>query len=456
MSLSDIEKKEKYEDGLGSYSLYPVTRSDKKTGERIPDGYGIAFYYLYAENKKERKVFSGKDKAALLKKRIDFLIQMQMERQQKPAAPVSPHTPVSPLSMASPLAPVSPAVCQETVKSAMETYMAGYKKTVAFKTYQAEKSNANKINAIMGNKKITEVTFQDFQNLVNEVSKGRNGKAAAEKTVDNIIILFKRLMKFCRRNKWITADDLDIITSDVRIPTYVTDNNHAQEVKESKFLTYEEAGETLRILEDNPRYYLTLRILFLTGLRPQEFFALEHQDLNRNEQYIEIRQALVVQERRKESDRMFGIGTTKNRTSIRKVPAIPKVFEYFDELENLLKSSGSRLAAIEKGNGNKVLVDRNGNIVDEHSFGTNMSRYLKRRGAARNVTLGMPRHCYQDYLDELGANDKDVEKAVGHTIPSVSERNYKVRALYLKRLLPYLERMEKELEAAYQKARQGG
>ncbi len=130
------------------------------------------------------------------------------------------------------------------------------------------------------------------------------------------------------------------------------------------------------------------------------------------------------------------------------MPATPTIFHYFDELEKLLQNNGSRKKSVSIGNGEFIIVDRNGNIVDEHAFGVNIVRYLQNKGDCKRFTLGMPRHFYQDQLDILGANVNDVEKAVGHAIETVAEKHYKVNEQYIKRLLPYVEQLGTMLENA--------
>jgi len=432
-------------------SIYPTNRRNKY-GISVPSGYGIAFYYEDLSGKKMRKVFTGKDKDSLPQKRVEFLkdlYQKKMKAQQtEPMSCMAPA--VSPVYTV-PVPIVQPVSCTITVEKAVDDFMKFYKPTVSYQTYLGEMTNANHIKRILGTKLVAEITFNDFQHLVNVISAGRNGKPAAPKTVLNIMISFKRIMRYCRKQKWLSRDDLELITTDIRIPTFVTDNNHEAEVKESKFLDYAGAGEILHVLETNQRYYLTARILFLTGLRPQEFFGLKKSDLHPEGQYIEIKNAMVVQEQRKTGDRKFEIGTTKNKYSIRKVPATREVFQFFDKLEKLMKSTGCRQKSYEHGNENMVIVDKNGNLMDVHSFGENLNRYIQRKAPGKKFTLNMPRHCYQDYLDMLGAKDSDVEKAVGHTLGKVSERYYKVNDAYLTRLIPYLDEMGKNIESAYQK-----
>lgn len=436
---------------LDNVSIYSTKQVDK-SGKPIK---GIAFYYEDMEGKKSRKVFTGKSNEELWDKRINFLTNLYYQKKARKEAVKKATVMASMAPVYQPTYPIQqvPVVvaCDKTISQAVDSFMVYYKPTVSYQTYLGEVTNANFVKANLGNVKVSDITFNDFQSLVNARTKRYDGKQATEKTVRNLIIFFNRLMKYCRKQKWLTLDDLELITTDIKIPTYITDTNHEEEVKESKFLEYEETGEVLRVLKKNTRYYLVARILFLTGMRPQEFFGLEKTDLFPEENYISIRQALVVNEKTDTNDRNFKIGTTKNKFSRRRIPAVKEVFVYLDELEKLLKKNGSRAKAIKKGNGNMVIVDRNGNIVDEHSFGVNMGKHLKENNyKGKKLTLNIPRHCYQDYLDDVEANHIDVDKSVGHVVDTTSERYYKTKKYYVNRLLPYIEEMSKKIECAYQ------
>ncbi len=419
----------------GKPSIYPTGRMNKK-GQEV---YGIAFYYDDIHGNKKRKVLTG-DREELEKKRIAFLTGIYQSEQGTMDKPV-------PVVAATATAPPSP-ICTVTVKDAVEAFLQQYEPTVSHQTFLGEKTSTNNITRIMGHMMVKDISFDDFQTLVNRISKGMNGKQAAPKTVQNHIISFKRIMKYCRKKKWISADDLELIISDVKIPTYITDNDHEEKVREQKALTCAEAREVLEVLKANRRYYLVSWILFLTGMRPQEFFALEKRDLIQDKGYIIIRQALVRQDKTRGAERTFDIGTTKNKGSRRKVPATARVFHYINELEKFLVEDGSRKKSIPAGNENMIIVDRNGNLIDEHAFGVNIVRYLQRNGDCKRFTLGMPRHFYQDQLDILGANVNDVEKAVGHVIDTVAERHYKVNEEYIRRLTPYIEQLGTMLENA--------
>lgn len=398
MAVTVKEQLEKY----GS-SVYLTGRTNKN-GQ---DVYGIAFYYDNMDGKKTRKVIIGQ-KEELEQKRRAFLTGIYQSEQVTMEKAV-------PIVAATATAPPAP-ICTVTVKDAVEAFLQQYEPTVSHQTFLWEKTNTNNITRIMGDRMLKDISFDDFQNLVNRISKGKNGKQAAPKTVQSHIISFKRIMKYCRKKKWISTDDLELLITDVKIPTYITDNDHEEKVREQKALTRTEVREVLEILKSNRRYYLVSLILLLTGMRPQEFFALEKKDLIPDKGYIIIRQALVKQDKTKGAERTFDVGTTKNKGSRRKVPATARVFHYINELEKFLVEDGSRKKSIPAGNENMIIVDRNGNLIDEHAFGVNMVRYLQRNGDCKRFTLGMPRHFYQDQLDILGANVNDVEKAVGNHV----------------------------------------
>lgn len=441
-----IKELNQYQDNV---SIYPTKQVDK-SGKPIK---GIAFYYEDMEDRKSRKVFTGKSNEELWDKRTNFLTGLYYQKKARTEAAKQATVMASMAPVYQPTYPeqVPVVVCDKTILQAVDSFMVYYKPTVSYQTYLGEVTNANFVKANLGNVKVSDTTFNDFQSLINARTKRNDGKQATEKTVRNLIIFFRRLIKYCRKQKWLTLDDVELITTDIKIPTCITDTNHEEEVKESKFLEYEETGEVLRVLKTNPRYYLVARILFLTGMRPQEFFGLEKTDLFPEENYISIRQALVVNEKTDTNDRNFKIGTTKNKFSRRRIPAIKEVFVYLDELEKLLKKNGSRAKAIKKGNGNMIIVDKNGNIVDEHSFGVNLGKHQKNSNyKGKKLTLNKPRHCYQDYLDDVEANHIDVDKSVGHVVDTTSERYYKTKKYYVNRLLPFIEEMSKKIECAYQ------
>lgn len=109
---------------------------------------------------------------------------------QKQAASKTAPTDV-PMAAAAPL-PQAPS-CKISLNKAIEDFLKQYEPTVSYQTFKGEKTNTNNISRIMGNQLVGDITFDDFQKLVNTVSQGKNGNRAAPKTVRNHIISFKRI-----------------------------------------------------------------------------------------------------------------------------------------------------------------------------------------------------------------------------------------------------------------------
>ncbi len=102
----------------------------------------------------------------------------------------------------------------------------------------------------------------------------------------------KNVLKHTRRNCWISAEDFELATDGIGIPKSAREYD-----KNERFLEYEELAAILKILESSRRHYLIVRILVLTGMRGQELFALEKRDLVTEKNYINVRRALVEQEK---------------------------------------------------------------------------------------------------------------------------------------------------------------
>lgn len=439
-----IKELEKYK---ADVKIHPVKDRFDKHGNPYM---GIIFHFDDMNGKKDRKAFQAVTVTELWKKREKYITDLYYEKQEKKEAAkqvevVTPLSPIAPVYQPTyPIQQVPVVACDKTIAQAIDEFMISYEDGVSGATLEAEKSNNNKIKKYLGEKLVTEITFNDYQTLVNEAAMGDGVKYAAQRTIRNLKTTFNRILRYCMKQKWISLEDFTLITTDVKIPAYVREYDNSE-----KFLEYEEIGAVLRVLKDSPKYYITARILILTGMRQEEFYALEKTDLFKEDRYINVNKAMRKSKKRKKGERLFVLGPTKNTQSTRKVPAIEEVFYLFDELEKWMVKSGNRKKAKERGNGNFVITDRNGNLVDEHSFITNLSRYLNKKSEIE-FTLGMMRHCYTTHLDDLDANRYDVDVAQGHKLVGVSDKFYRqIRKSYMRRLYPYIEDMAKEIESAY-------
>ena len=431
-----FQELDRYKDQV---SFYKTKR--KKDGVFTHFDYGIAFYYEETNGKKERKSFSGKENnhKLLLEKRQTFLTELYYEKQKliQEAEDMKLYN----LRYPSHLLKQEPT-CDKTVNEAIDLYLPTHKARVKYATHIGEENSSKHVRKWLGDKKVCDLIHNDFQNLLNEVAKGRNGKRAHEKSVKTIKGFFKRLIRYCKKQGWLSADKVDLILEDVYMP--VT----ARKEKNAKYLPIEDMGKVLNTLQGNTRYYLIAKILLLTGMRGQEIFALKKQDLLPEEGLISINSALEVQEQLRDTDRRFRIGETKNEESDRYAPAIPEVFECFKELEEIQVSMGWREKSYNKGFGDLAIIDSKGQLVNKTCFNRNLNAFLTRRGS-KKLTLHMPRHCYTTYLKFVGANSEDVEFSLGHAMSGVRYVYLaEVRSQYIKSLLPKIEEMAEKVKKA--------
>lgn len=418
-------------------SMYPITRKGKN-GEIIPNGYAISFYYEDLEGEKKRKTCTGKSEEELVPLRTTFITNLFYEklalRQQQQS--------IALLKQVLPSNLINQNVkCHRKVNVVVDDYLKWYKQRVKYKTYENELYAVKHVKTWLGDKMVCDLKGIDYQYLLNEVAKGKNGKRASKKTVNNAKGCYGRVIRFCKSNGWITLEDMNNLLEHVSMP--VT----ARKEKNAKYLPMNEMGAILNALKDNRRYYLIVKILLLTGMRGQEVFALEKSDLLPNKEMLHIHQALEEVEKKNKNDRKYVLGDTKNEESERYAPAIQEVFDCFYELEEMQIEKGWRKKACENGNGNLAIIDSNGQIVDKTAFNRNLGLYLVRRGFEKKLTLHMPRHCYTTYLKLLGADVENVEFSLGHSINGVrGEYLADLTPDYVKLLLPKIREMAEQVK----------
>lgn len=405
-------------------SIYPIKKSGKDAG------FGIAFYYLDTHGKKKRKSFTSKDKDSLLEKKEQFLSSLENQKLEVPSLVDEVQT----LSHG------------KSISEVIKEYMEVYVHTVAYSTYQQTLYFSRLVDERIGSMEIENFSFMVFQKLMNDLAYMDNQMPRAEKSLKGIRTFVVAFLRFAKRQHLISAEDFDIATEGIKIPKCAITYD-----KNSRFMDYDFLGFMLSTLKDNPRYYLMVRILALTGMRGQELLALEKKDLVRSKNYIHVRQALVEQDAKASGGRNFILGKTKTTSSVRKVPAIDEVFTYFDQLEQVMKESGARKKSIAAGNQNFVIVDSNGNIVDKRALIRNLDKYSKRHNG-KGLGLHSLRHCYMSYLEQLGVDKRYIELSVGHVQQGVAEKYYFADSdTYLKVLLPEIGKIEENINQALAK-----
>jgi len=453
MSRFAQEQLEKY----GRGSLYRPAQSQKLK---------LAFYYDACE-KKKRKVITGETEEELHKNRIAFLESLANGAiSQAPAVQPSP-TPVSESLLLEKLADLEKAVSKNnrrykdgTVRDLVEEFLRMRKNdsSLSYSGWEDLRTRGNHLIRFMGNNRISELTHEGLVQFLADFSSSRKGgKPYSEKTLSNQREFLKKVLKYAQSHTYMSRERLDDLTSDLPLPA-----NAAKFDKNKRFVDYGELGRCLALFHktaeggsdtarngtDGMLYYFVLRIMFLTGLRPEELFALEYDCLKPGENLIEVRQALKKTDK---GGRKFQIGQTKTACSNRKVPAIDRVFYYFEKLGQVMELNGAREKALELGNGNFVITNIRGELCNLHTLSENLRKLQESRGNHDGyVTFYTMRHCFTTQLDNEDANENDVERALGHVLPDVGNRHYRAdTGRFIQRLLPSLEKMEAKLEKSF-------
>ena len=456
-----------YEEQTRKYGTGSIFEREAQSGKK-----GIAFYYDKPNGKKDRKQFSGMTEEELLKKREEFLRGIACEVLGTASTLASAPT-VSVLSSS------EHEIMKEiaSLKSAVQESKRRYKDATVRQLVNEVLDNrqndnklghsgwldlrtrGNNIIKYLGDKHISELTHQDFRKLMDDFSSSRE-KPYSEKTMKNIRSFFIKVLEYGQKHGYLGRDQLEDITSDIVIP-----NNVSVHDKNRRFIDYEELGTCLARLHmdvtknknrsckvtDGMVYYLTARIFFLTGMRPQELFSLGFSDLFREKKYIVVRNALKQQDT-KNGGRKFQKGTTKTESSVRFVPAIDEVFGYLEQLEKLLVATGARQKSYETGCSNYILVNKDGLPYNLHTFVTNCTKYQLLRGETHFTPYNL-RISFVTQLDIEDAIENDVERAVGHKLQDVGNRHYRAdNPSYVYRLEPKIKVLEEKLESAYRKA----
>ena len=315
-----------YEEQTKKYGIGSIFEREAQSGKK-----GIAFYYEKANGKKDRKQFSGMTEEELLKKREDFLKGVARDKCMADLGLSDviemPNTATSQQKIMNELASLKSAVEESkkrykdaTVREIVNEVLDIRKndKNIGHSGWMDLRTRGNNIIKFMGDKHISDLTHQDVVRFVADFSISRE-KPYSEKTIKNLRAFFCKVMEYAQKHGYMSRDQLEDITSDIAIPNNVKSHN-----KNERFIDYDELGFCMARLHmpkttkqnhtckstDGMVYYLTGRIFFLTGMRPQELFSLEFNDLFRDKKYIVVRNALKQQDT-KNGSRKFQKGTTK-------------------------------------------------------------------------------------------------------------------------------------------------
>ena len=158
-----------------------------------------------------------------------------------------------------------------------------------------------------------------------------------------------------------------------------------------------------------PRAFAFLWLTAFTGCRKQEVSALEWGNVNLDDGYIYIHQAV-----KRNLNNGLMIGSTKNKSSIRYIPIDNKTIEVLEEWKTIQKQELAAQQLPFKGNHQLLFTNRNGGLLTPSKPGLWLKR-LEHKYNLPNVTPHGLRHTYGTLLLISGTPITEVSSLMGHS-----------------------------------------
>lgn len=243
----------------------------------------------------------------------------------------------------------------------------------------------NYIKPLLGNRKLTTVTANDWQGCLNNARK-RDGELLSEKSVKSIRNVIAEFLKYCRK------DGLQVpSTDDLYIP------NTVKPIKEKTILTEEQMAA---IFDDSQpfanQYYVPFfRFALATGLRPGEILGLRYEDYDGT--FCVVKRSINTHKNIRPG------GKTKN--AARKIA-----------LSTLAK------AAIEKQitqtsdlSSQYIFCRPDGEIASSAKINLRFKKVCEMIGASKDISLYGCRHTFISYASRV-LSESVLKPLVGHSV----------------------------------------
>lgn len=387
----------KYVTLVSEGSVYPV-----KQGRQTM---GFAFYYITGDGGKKRKVVTGSSREELKSKATAFLNKVENECLEALCKADGA------LREA-----VRPRTFMEASHEWFEKYKMGEK---SFPSVESRKFSISAINKVIGEMNVSDIDNDVASDMIMKCSIKAGGGYYSRGRVDKLQQAFRMVMEYSRKKGYCAC-----VPDKVKLSGRLTTVD-----KDSRFLDLEQLALVHKVLEDNARYRTLFHLLFATGLRQEEAFALKVGDfrVTRNRKGKENAEASICKTVVETEGHVYKIvNRTKTAKSRRKV-YIPKVIydmvmKYYEDTAG--KETASQKAQ-RKANGTEgcIFVNQDMKPLNKRTFERNFESYIKRNGRGAinfKVTLHMLRHSFVSlHLDDMGI--EQVSKLIGDSYKTTSE-----------------------------------
>lgn len=363
---------------------------------------GFAFYYDLGGIRQPRKVITGSTEEELEAKAFRFL------KEKNDSFIMAKETEKMVLEeMKKPVAKTFSEVGAEWYEEYGRRRNAR-KKPISYSSYQSRGYSLIKLNKYIGDVRVTDITNEMAENLIDSCSVKKDGTYYSKGAVDKDQQVFLTVMEYARKHGY-----CDQIIDKVVLPDDLTVVD-----KDSRFLDEHKLKQVLAACKENRRYHTLLKLLLATGLRQEEAFALRMDDFNVTvDGVVEvcINKTVIENESGYEM-----VNRTKTLRSRRVVYIHENVYNmvrgYYDECISNESANDQYLRSM-NGTEGYIFVNKDKEFINKRTFERNFSEYLKRRGIT-GVTLHMFRHSYaslqaerlsfEKVANQLGDNPKTV------------------------------------------------
>lgn len=377
-----------------SGSLYTIKGSSKL---------GFAFYYELGGVRQKRKVITGNSENEIEAKAMAFLKEQSdnyilAKEKEKMALE----------EMEKPVVKVFSEVGAEWYKE-YGSRRFSKKKPISYSSYESRGYSLQKINKYIGNVKVTDVTNEMAEKLIDKCSIKEDGTYYSKSSVDKLQQVFMLVMEYAREHGYCNHT-----IKKVELGEQLTVPN-----KDDRFIDVNDLKSIIQACQSNKRYYTFLKLLITTGLRQEEAFALHIDDFKVTKNgVVEITINKTVVEEEGHQYNLVNRTKTKRsrRTVVVPMAVYEMVMEYYSNCISEEKEWGAYLRSM-NGTEGFIFVNKDMKHINKRTFERNFGEFLKRRGITE-TTLHMFRHSYASLQAEnitfekvammLGDNPKTV------------------------------------------------
>lgn len=233
-----------------------------------------------------------------------------------------------------------------------------------------------------------ELHEKDVQHFVLE----KLNRGLGVKSVHDILIVLKMLMKFGVKNEWMSHYEWEI--------KYPTVNNR----EKPEILSVSHHKKILHHIQDNFSFpNLGIYISLCTGLRIGEICALKWNDINMRDGIISVKRTVeriyVVEGERRHTELV--INTPKTPTSMREIPMSKDLLALLKPLKKTV-------------HGNDYLLTNKNRPTEPRAYRNHYKRFMENLNIPRLKYHGL-RHSFATRCIEAGCDYKTVSVLLGHS-----------------------------------------